>query len=558
MAAAFADANGNMIINAYDPTFAGFVDNNNDFVNDNFQADGDSDNDGIPNYLDATFAGRVDANSDGIDDRFDQDRDGIINMLDLDSDNDGIPDVVEAWGVDTNGDGRIDNLTDTDGDGLSDNVDTRIIVADGAYNTGVGLDLINIDGDALPNFLDLDSDNDGIPDIREVLGTDADNDGKADAFTDVNGDGLHDAYITAGALLLTGADAGGDGRADSWPNKNLDRDLRPNAYDLDSDGDGIADVIEAGGGILDANLNGLADGALVNGWSSTVDALPALNLRNSDGVGNPDYLDIDSDEDGIPDNIEGMSTAGYQLPTTTDADGDGLCTPYDNLVGFGGSGIFVYDHDGDGTPDYRDLDTDADGALDMCEGNDWTLDGVCNEPLVLTGMDTDGDGLDNLYDSLNSVTNLKGTSYMLGSGGTFTGDATPGTRATVQRTFITQSDRDWRWAATVLPVQYLGFTGAMQNAQVNLSWTIVTAKAIDRFEIERSTDNSNFTKVGTVTDAVQLNIQQVFGLTDDVANVNSDVFYYRLKAISKTGEFKYSNVLVVRRNSYKNTGNRYA
>lgn len=30
------------------------------------------------------------------------------------------------------------------------------------------------------------------------------------------------------------------------PTKNLDRDLRPNAYDMDSDGDGIVDVIETG------------------------------------------------------------------------------------------------------------------------------------------------------------------------------------------------------------------------------------------------------------------------------------------------------------------------
>lgn len=551
MAAAFADANSNSVINAYDPTYAGFVDYNNDFVNDNFQADGDSDNDGIPNYLDATFPGRVDTNSDGIDDRFDQDKDGVINMLDLDSDNDGVPDVVEAWGVDTNGNGLIDNLTDTDGDGLSDNVDTRIVAADGAYNTGVGLGLINLDGDALPNFLDLDSDNDGIPDIREVFAADANNDGKADGFTDVNGDGLHDAYINAGALLLTGADGNSDGRADTWPNKNLDRDLRPNAYDLDSDGDGIADVIESGGGITDANLDGLADGVLVNGWSSSVAALPALNLRNTEAVGNPDYLDIDSDEDGIPDNIEGMSTVGYLLPTTTDTDGDGLCSPYDNLVGFGGSGIFVYDHDGDSTPDYRDLDTDSDGSLDICEGNDWSLDGVCNEPLVLTGVDTDGDGLDNLFDSLNSVTNLKGTSYMMGNGGSFTGDATPGTKATVQRTLVTQGDRDWRWAATVLPVNFLGFTGVMQGSQVNLNWTIVTAKEIARFEVERSTDNSNFIKVGTVTDAVQLNVQQGFALTDDVSNVSSDVFYYRLKAIAKTGEWKYSNILVVRRSATK-------
>ncbi|MBK8608405.1 MAG: hypothetical protein IPL84_00165 [Chitinophagaceae bacterium] len=153
MPAAFLDVPPNGIINAYDPLTPGFVDNNNDFINDNYQADGDINNNGIPNYLDPTFPGRVDVNLDGIDDRFDTDLDGIINMLDLDSDNDGIPDVVESYGVDTNGDGKIDNFIDADGDGLSDNVDSRIVAANGAYNTGTGLGLPNLDGDVMPNFL---------------------------------------------------------------------------------------------------------------------------------------------------------------------------------------------------------------------------------------------------------------------------------------------------------------------------------------------------------------------------------------------------------------------
>ncbi len=38
----------------------------------------------------------------------DTDGDGIPDYLDLDSDNDGIPDVIENYGVDTDGDGRID------------------------------------------------------------------------------------------------------------------------------------------------------------------------------------------------------------------------------------------------------------------------------------------------------------------------------------------------------------------------------------------------------------------------------------------------------------------
>ena len=547
MAAAFQDANGNGIVNAYDPAYPGFVDNNNDYINDNFQADGDSDNDGIPNYLDTTFPGRIDTNGDGVDDRFDTDLDGKINMLDLDSDNDGIPDVVEAYGVDTDGNGKIDNYIDIDGDGLSDQVDANAV---NAYNSGLGLGRPDLDGDGIPNYIDLDSDNDGIPDVVEAGGPDANNNGIIDGFVDANGDGLHDGYINVTALLKTGSDGNGDGRADSWPNKNLDRDLRPNAYDMDSDGDGIVDVIEAG--LPDANLNGIVDGVIgANGWSTTISAMPSLNLRNTDASGNPDYLDIDSDDDGIPDNIEGMSTAGYLLPGVVDTDGDGLVDTYDNIVGFGGSGIFVYDHDGDGTPDYRDLDTDADGQPDIVEGNDFNLNGIADDNVTLTGIDTDGDGLDNRFDSLNSVTNVKGTSYLMGNGGSLAGDPTPGSRCTVQSLTLAQPNRDWRYVGIVLPVQFLQLGGTLNADLVKLNWTVMVTKEVDHFEVERSTDNSNYLKAGSVMQQVKPGQEQKFEFMDGISGVNTEIIYYRIKVIGKAGEIQYSNIIVIRRQQSK-------
>ncbi|HRP33678.1 MAG TPA: hypothetical protein PKV73_17400, partial [Agriterribacter sp.] len=97
------------------------VDDDNDGItdlNENNGADGfgDADGDGILNFIDPSYAGFVDANGDDINDNFDADQDSRINQVDLDSDNDGIPDLVEAGGVDTDGDGRIDGIvSDTDG-----------------------------------------------------------------------------------------------------------------------------------------------------------------------------------------------------------------------------------------------------------------------------------------------------------------------------------------------------------------------------------------------------------------------------------------------------------
>jgi len=532
------------------PSYPGYVDNNSDGVNDLFDWGADADNDGIPNFQDQDFwKGWVDVNNDGVNDKSDKDLDGIPNQYDLDSDNDGIPDVVESYGVDTNGDGIIDNYTDTDNDGFSQNVDGNNT---GVNLSGNGLGAQDFDGDGVPNYLDLDSDNDGIPDIIESAGIDANNSGMVASFTDVDGNGLADIYFLATALLKTGPDVSPvDGRADNYPNKNKDQDFRPNAYDMDSDGDGIVDVIEAG--FPDVNLDGIIDGARgTNGWATVISSLPALGLRFTDADSYPDYLDIDSDDDGIPDNIEGQSTLGYKLPAILDSDGDGLVNTYDNVVGFGGSGIYVYDHDGDNTPDYRDLDTDADGQPDIVEGNDFNLNGIADDNVTPTGLDTDGDGLDNRFDSLNSVTNIKGTSYRMGTGGTFTGDASPGSRTTVQKKIPSQPDRDWRYVGTVLPVQFLSFTGTKQKDKVLLNWSIIAQKEVDRFEVERSTDNSIFEKAITVNQPVALNIQQNFSAIDDISNISSNIFYYRLKVIGKSGEIKYSNVIVIR-SDYVNT-----
>jgi len=548
MPLALTDHNSNGISNAFDPAYPGFVDNNNDYINDNFQADGDSDNDGIPNYLDTTFPGRVDSNGDSVDDRFDMDRDGIINMLDLDSDNDGIPDVVEAGGVDTNGDGQIDNFTDTDNDGLSQNVDGNNT---GARISGIGLGVMDLDGDGRPNAIDRDSDGDGIPDVVEVGGPDTNNNAIIDGFTDLNGDGIADAYINASGLLRTGPDTNNDGRPNSYPNKNFDNDGRANPYDLDSDMDGIVDVVEAG--FNDTDYNGFADGASgSDGWNNTIRALGSLNLLNSDGVGNPNYLDIDSDGDGIPDNVEGQTTIGYRFPTYLDTDNDGIDNAYDGApfaASFGGSGIFLADKDADSIPDYIDLDTDSDGVLDIVEGNDFNLNGMSDDNVTPTGLDTDADGLDNRFDSLNSVTNRRGTSYMMGTGGSLIGDPAPGTRSPVQRTIISQPERDWRYVTYVLPLQYFEFSGSENKNNVTLNWAVLSNINLDLFEIERSTDNQRFERASSQPAAVTLGELKNFTGFDFIGDISGDKVFYRLKVIAQNGQIRYSNVILIRKTS---------
>ncbi len=116
---------------------------------------------------------------------------------------------------------------------------------------------------------------------------------------------------------------------------------------------------------------------------------PQIVLADADGDGIANYLDIDSDNDGIPDNVEAQTTAGYLQPSGS-INASGF---YDNY----GSGFTPIDTDGDGVPDFLDDDSDNDGVLDIFEN------GLAN---TLSGTDTDNDGLDDNFETngVNDVT----------------------------------------------------------------------------------------------------------------------------------------------------------
>lgn len=144
----------------------------------------------------------------------DYDCDGIIDDLDLDNDNDGILDIDEESGeLDSDADGVTNNFDiDSDNDGIPDNtewqkegnfvplleVDSNKNGWDDAYDVmlnGIYYEPVDSDNNGIPDYLDDDSDNDGISDNTE--GFDENGDGISDVFallTDGDNDGLDDAF----------------------------------------------------------------------------------------------------------------------------------------------------------------------------------------------------------------------------------------------------------------------------------------------------------------------------------------------------------------------------
>ncbi len=170
------------------------------------------------------------------------------------------------------------------------------------------------DGDMIPDYLDLDSDNDGIPDLVEACGQinlvddqcRLDDDGSAE-YPDFNGDGCPDGIVSTYCT---------DGPIDS------DDDGIPDFIDLDSDNDGCNDNVEAGTDGLGTSgemyVAGTvdSDGLLVTGVSGTC-PVPAtqewINAFASSGCIPPcTFTGDDKDNDGIIDEVD------------TDTDNDGI------------------------------------------------------------------------------------------------------------------------------------------------------------------------------------------------------------------------------------------
>ena len=313
------------------------IDSDGDGVADRF--DSDDDNDGI-----------LDEDEGGED--LDTDGDGIPNRLDDDSDGDGCLDVLEGGFEDPDGDGVIgsgtpevddlgkvdghdyDTPADADEDGTKDflQVSTQAvitshpisIVRQGGDN---GEFSATVTGDPTITYQWQVSEDDTLTwtDIEDGGGYSGVNTTTLTltGLTEDDFDGLYyrlkvvtpalacaDPVHTNAALLVVKDDSDGDG---------ID-----NAFDLDSDNDGILNTVEG----------------------ATAD---------TDGDGTPDYLDLDSDGDGCYDVVE----AGYDDP-----DGDGRPGSGDpNII----PGIGLVDVDGHDYGITDEHDSDDNGVLDFKE-----------------------------------------------------------------------------------------------------------------------------------------------------------------------------------------------
>jgi len=383
------DSDNDSILDSVEATFLG-------------QTPADKDSDNVPDYLD------VDADNDGISDTLetdsDTDADGVQDFRDLDIDNDGILDIIEARigmlevnQLDTDLDGTIDFSNPYGSNGMADIVETDI-------DSGVeNYALPDIDNDGVLDFRDLDSDNDGLLDTFESSHSDANLDGVIDTAAGNNNLIANRVRRTFAVSENSGLAEGAGGAPD-----NTDADGLADFRDIDSDNDGLMDVVESFGPDADTDNNGIFDDFIDsdgNGVNDTAEASPAIPT-DTDADGNHDAIQLDADSDGISDLIEAGGTDidnNGIVDDFTDTDQNGV----DDAIA--AVPLIPVDTDGDSTPDFQDLDSDNDGLSDIVEsgGTDADGDNKADAPAIASALpDADGDSIPD-YLEIAGASNIK-------------------------------------------------------------------------------------------------------------------------------------------------------
>lgn len=541
----------------------------------------------------------------------DKDADGIADENDIDKDNDGILDYIECGAtinsfIGGNG-GSTKSITQSavtwayfDIDYVDNEV--TITVNGGGLNTNNEFQLEGTAG-AGEVFIQFESDNsnisqpwlansNGLPRLRifidevgvvSIYGTRATTSTALELMNTRDGSSFNVISFNAGSNTINvinpnggGAD-GISGTAYVFSDCDQDGDGVQNYYDLDSDDDGIADIIEADG--VDANGDGRVDNNTDtdnDGWADTFDSNnggTALSVADTDGDGLENYLDIDSDTDGILDNVEGQTTIGYRSPQNSDTDGDGWDDEYDSDNG--GTAITLSNNDAVGEPDYLDADTDGDGLVDWMEGFDDNnsedaLDDFIaradafelaeGNPLYYVSTDdTDADGIPNFLedDNLNGIPNFAdpASAFFHDTDNDGLSDFVDPDDGGVP-SLLPDGDGDGEYDfrdtdnKVSLPITLISFEAIKSGQFVQLDWKTESEINNAYFTIERLNENREFIELIRVEGAGNSNTKLEYRAYDE--NPLKGDNYYRLKQTDFNGEYTYSEIRQVSFNEATN------
>ncbi|TGD81875.1 T9SS type A sorting domain-containing protein [Hymenobacter wooponensis] len=508
----------------------------------------------------------------------DNDGDGIADGTDIDDDNDGILDAVEAL-----------SGTTTVDPGAFATSSSPIRYLDASYvhpvlgafldtnNDGIN-DYFDTDLDGIPNHFDLDSDGDGLPDAFEANGN-------------------TNPTFTSGPTNYT---VGSGRNAVVWTYQSL-YDPNQGRYVTTAaaaaSGAGPSAGVSANG-LPDAVETSVTRSVAGSGVSSNESGVSRYVLSDNDNdqrtngdqvARNYNFLDIDSDNDGITDNIEAQTTAGYRAPSRLDSDKDGLDNAYDPTNGAGvtvGTLLSVTDSEGDGVVDMFDTDSDNDNASktalpiykqtsDWTEGFDRNGNGTAGDEIIAQAklfaannpskatyyevttngagfggttlsaflQDANNNGIPNFLepgnasyhdDNFNGLVDIYDPVY-----GGVPSIAPKSTSSGLEAIFRSNG------AQVPLPVTLVSFQVQASGSDALVRWTTAQELNSASFDVERSIDGLSFAKVGSLNGKGTTNQRTDYKLVDKGVGNQMITLYYRVRQQDLDGKVAFSEVKAV-------------
>ena len=153
--------------------------------------------------------------------------------------------------------------------------------------------------------------------------------------------------------------------------------------------------------------------------------------------------------------------------------------------------------------------------------------------LTTLGVVTANRGVCDLSNGNFLTTNAAGLFEINGT----TGDTVRQIIAGVSGRFISPYD------LAIIPVELTSFVGSSSNGNVELNWTTATELNNSGFEIQRSVDEYNFSKIGFVTGYGTTTDPKTYSFMDYSSTTGKQ--YYRLRQIDFNGSFNYSGTIEI-------------
>jgi hypothetical protein len=126
----------------------------------------------------------------------------------------------------------------------------------------------------------------------------------------------------------------------------------------------------------------------------------------------------------------------------------------------------------------------------------------------------------NTFAGWNTLANGTGTSYAAGASVTFDGSL----------------PLYAKWTTGTLSVNFISITASRKTANVQVNWKVGNEINIDHYEVERSVDGRNYSRVGNVAATAVADYSFL-----DVNAPTTNIFY-RVKSVENGGESKYSAI----------------